>query len=125
MYRLYALDKTNAAAAFSQIENGMLLDLAHDAMKNGSVMRAVYEQPALARQDGLWMLNNKRWGRIGGVNGHGYNLTIGRIFFPMNMDIMVCCLITAAILSAELLEAANMTVIHWVYMLEIKTNPEV
>lgn len=80
MYRLYALDKTNAAAAFSQIENGMLLDLAHDAMKNGSVMRAVYEQPALARQDGLWMLNNKRWGRIGGVNGHGYNLTIGKDF---------------------------------------------
>lgn len=80
MYRLYALDKTNAAAAFSQIENGMLLDLAHDAMKNGSVMRAVYEQPALARQDGLWMLNNKRWGRIGGINGHGYNLTIGKDF---------------------------------------------
>lgn len=43
-------------------------------------MRAVYEQPALARQDGLWMLNNKRWGRIGGVNGHGYNLTIGKDF---------------------------------------------
>ena len=58
----------------------MLLDLAHDAMKNGSVMRAVYEQPALARQDGLWMLNNKRWGRIGGINGHGYNLTIGKDF---------------------------------------------
>ena len=41
----------------------------------------------------------------------------------MNMDIMVCCLITAAILSAELREAANMTVIHWAYMLEIKTKP--
>lgn len=64
------------------------------------------------------MLNNKRWGRIGGVNGHSYNLTIGKDFLPMNMDIMVRCLITAAILSAELREVANMTVIHWAYMLK-------
>ena len=51
MYRLYALDKTNAAAAFSQIENGMLLDLAHDAMKNGSVMRYMSSRHWRGRTD--------------------------------------------------------------------------
>ena len=101
----------------------MLLDLAHDAMKNGSVMRAVYEQPALARQDGLWMLNNKRWGRIGGVNGHGYNLTIGKDFLSDEHGYYGLLFDYGSNTVSG--AAANMTVIHWAYMLEIKTNPAV
>lgn len=84
MQRLYALNNNslnNAVNELSQSES-MHLELAHDAVQNRDVRKAVTRQQHLDRDEGLWAITGKNWGETdGGITRHSYNITLGKDFY--------------------------------------------
>ena len=84
MQRLYALNNdslNNAVNELSQSES-MHLELARDAIQNRDVRQAVSRQQHLDRDEGLWAITGKNWGKTdGGLTRHSYNLTLGKDFY--------------------------------------------
>lgn len=84
MQRLYALNNNslnNAVNELSQSES-IHMELAHDAIQNRDVRRAVSSQQHLDRDEGLWAITGKNWGETdGGITRHSYNITLGKDFY--------------------------------------------